>query len=197
MGFNKEEFILKEPTPIQYGTWTDPHLITPSTDPETSFTATDNVGYVRKGTITFGLNDEFVEYESETPSIIVRKDLLKRAVTLQMTINQFNMTMYEMAFTLDTQTGTYKLAHVGHDAPEKTRFGFLMSGQKVDGSVYKIAIWSGEFTTEDKSIVYPGNAHVDHAAMIQAFPGDTFTANRSTINDRRDYALIWEPPASS
>ena len=74
MAKNANEFILKEPSLIEYGSWTSPHLIDPDTDPELSFTKVDDVGYIRQGTNIVGLNDTFVEYLSGTPHEIVRKE---------------------------------------------------------------------------------------------------------------------------
>lgn len=66
MSYDSTEFILKEGT-IQYGIWTDPHLITTSSDPLSSFSATSTVGYIRMGTIAVNIPDERVEYLSNTP----------------------------------------------------------------------------------------------------------------------------------
>lgn len=187
--YNKNEFILKEPK-IQYGTWVTPSLITPAVDPATYFIPTNDIGYVRLGTIVQGLNDEFVEYLSGTPHLIVRKDLLRRNFTLKFTANQQNPTILQMLYNFDTETGVYTLAHIGHDAPVKARHGWKLTGQKVDGSYYYIGLYSGEIVTTDKSKNFKGTEHVDIPVEIQAFQHDDFI---TTPSDQRDYGIIWEP----
>ena len=89
MAYSRDEFILKEGV-IEYGTWTSPHLLDGSTDPSTSFTATDNVGYIRQGTISLMINNTWGEYLSGTPQKIIREDLIRRNYFWEFTMNQFN-----------------------------------------------------------------------------------------------------------
>lgn len=193
MAKNKDEFILKEGL-IQYGTWTDPDLIVPGTDPTTSFTATGDLGYIRQGSISVGLADTFAEYLSGTPQKIIRKDLIRRNYTWQFTANQFNSTAYTVLYNFDVDTGLYTLAWIGSDAPVKTRYGWLLTGTKVDGTAIYIAIWAGEIVTETKDLKFAGTDYVDIPVMIQAFEHADFI---STPNDQHNYGMIYEPVASS
>lgn len=192
MALNRNEFILKEAT-IQYGTWANPHAIVPGTNPSSSFTATGNFGYIRMGTVKVGLNDTFAEYKAGTPHKMIRKDLLERIYTLEFTANQFNPTNYQIFYNLDVDSGTYNLGWIGSDAPVKTRYGFLLTGTKVDGTSVYIAVWAGEVTTEDKSLTFSGTDYVDIPVKIQAFEGDTFAANP---NDEHNYGMIYEAATS-
>lgn len=189
MAYNREIFILKEGS-IQYGTWTDPHTLTPATDPLTSFTATDNLGYLRQGSINIMLNDEFVEYLSGTPQKIIRKDLIRRNFQIECVANQFNSAAYDILYNCDVDTGAYDLAWIGNDTPVPTRRGWLFTGQKVNGNAIYVAIWAGEVVTEDKSMAFPGTDYVDMPVTIQAFEGDSFTG--ANANDEHNYGMIWE-----
>jgi len=194
MALNKDEFLLKEPAPIEYGPWTSPHALDGTADPAASFSATGNVGYVRQGTFVVGLNDEFVEYRAGTPYKIVRKDLIGRQLTWQFTANQFNPTLLDFMYNVDETNGSaYDLMWIGNDAPVKTRQGWHVAGELVDGSAISFSIWAGEVTTEDKSLNFPGTDYVDIPVMVQAFEGDTFIANP---NDEHNYGMIWRPATS-
>lgn len=193
MAFNRNEFVLKEAT-IEYGAWTDPHLLTPASNPTSSFTVTDNVGFIRQGTIVMGFNDEFVEYRSGTPYKIIRKDLIGRVYTWAFTANQFNATLLTFFYNIDVDTGTYNLHWIGNDAPVKPRYGYLATGTRVDGTNFWAAIWSGEIVTEDKSLTFSGTDYVDIPIMIQAFQGDTFVD--ANANDEHNYGMVFDDAGS-
>ena len=192
MAYNKNEFVLKEGT-LQYGSWTNPHLIVPGTNPSASFVATDNLGYNRMGTFKLMITDTFVEYKAQTPHKIIRKDLLERIYKWQFTANQFNAGTMGLMFNMDVDTGVYTLMWIGNDAPVKFRYGYLLSGTKVDGTPFKAAIWDGEIVTEDKSINLIGTDYVDIPIEIQAFEGDTFLSNP---NDEHNYGMIFQQESS-
>ena len=119
MATSRNEFILKEGT-VQYGTWTDPHLLTPASNPASSFTATDDLGYIRMGTIVITIADERVEYLANTPHEIVRRDLLRRNYTWAFTCNQFNETSLQLLKNTDVDTGAYVLSWLGPDPHSTT-----------------------------------------------------------------------------
>ena len=193
MAYSKDEFILKEAT-IQYGSWANPHALTPASDPKTAFTATDNFGYIRMGTVVIGLNDTFVQYKAGTPHKIIRQDLLERMYNWQFTCNQLNANSLNILYNMDVDSGAHILGWVGNDAPVKTRYGFLMTGKKVDGTAFYAAIWEGEVVTEDKSMNFPGTDYVDIPVLVQAFEGPTFVSPND--NDEHNYGMIFYPASS-
>ena len=195
MAYNVDQFELKEAT-LLYGTWSTPNAIDGDTDPETTggWSSTGDLGYIRRGTLKYGINDEYVEYESETPAIIPAKDLLKRQVTLEFTMNQLNLTHFGLVYSMETDAGTaYDVAYVGFNIIVKQQYGFLLSGALRDGTVIKFAVWSGEFSSEDLSSNWTGDDYVDIPVMIQAFPHSTFMSTRTAAGDRAAYGAIWYP----
>jgi hypothetical protein len=193
MAYNREEFILKEGT-LEYGTWTDPSALTPASNPASAFTATDNVGYVRMGSIIVNIADERVEYLSNTPHEIVRRDLLRRNYFWTFTNNQFNATSIALLKNMDVDTGTYNLAWVGPDIPTPTQYGWLFTGERVDGTAFYAAIWSGEVSTDDNNLTFTGTDYVDINVMIQAFPDSNFS---DTAADRQQkYGMLFFPASS-
>jgi len=193
MAYNSTEFILKEGT-IQYGTWTDPHLLTPASDPTASFSATDTVGYIRMGTQVYNIADERVEYLTNTPHEIVRRDLLRRNYFWNFVVNQFNKENMALFKNMEVQTGAWTIAWIGPDIPVATRYGWLVTGYRVDGTAIYWAIWSGEVSTEDNNVAPSGTDYVDINVMIQAFAHSSFGITAQ--DNRRKYGAFFMPESS-
>ena len=193
MALTANELILKEPT-IQYGSWASPASIVPGTDPSASFTATDDCGYIRMGTIRTGISREQVEYLSGTPHEIVAKDLLRKNVVLEFTINQFNPTYLAIFQRALTESGSYNLVHYGLDEPTETRYGYLMSGELRDGTLVYWGIYEGGIASEEVGPEFPGTDYVDLPVQVQAFRHTDFS-NTST-NNQKCYGLYWEVSSS-
>jgi hypothetical protein len=187
-------FLLKEPTSIEFGTWTSPNLIDETADPDTSFTSTDNVGFVEQGSFVWNLNDTFVEYLSQTPAKRIRKDLTMRDFGITFTVSQFSMSAVAQFFNLDSAVGLYTLDWIGSDAPVPTKYGWRVTLERTDGTIFKLAIWAGEIVTEDKSVALAGNAYGQMPVTVQSFEHTAFAASPS---DKHNYGLIYEATASS
>jgi hypothetical protein len=197
--YNSEEFVLREFT-VQYGAWSDLDTLTSADNPTsvTYWAPTGDFGYLRMGTVAYGINDTFVEYKSKTPHQVVRKDLIERAVTAQFTANQLDSTNFTYLYNALVQTGAYNLYWLGSDSPTRPRLGFLFNGTKVDGSVFNAAIWSGEIVTEDLTLTMSGEDYVDCAVMIQAFVAPDFASDPTNYTlDTKCYGMIFEPGAGS
>jgi hypothetical protein len=199
MSYDAQKLILRELT-IQYGTFQDIDLLSPADDPEdpTYWTLGGNFGYLRMGTVTYGIADQFVEYLSKTPHQIVRKDLLQRNITVEFTANQFDSTNFQYLYNALVELGAFNQYWLGSDTPTRPRFGLLGSGTKVDGTVVKFTVWSGSVVTEDLSLKFTGNDYVDTSVMIQAFVAPEFATDPTDYSDdQKCYGMIFEPGSSS
>lgn len=194
MAYESTEFILKEGM-IDYGTIASPDAIDPSTDPNDSFSLTDNVGYIRMGTINMNMPDERVEYLSNTPHIRIRNDLLMRDWFWEFTVNQFNITALALFKNTLTESGAYNLMHVGPDQAIATRYCFRLRSFRVDGTAFNAFIYSGEVATEDNSITPSGSDYVDIPVRILAYPHADFDISDAT-DLQKAYGLVWYPAPS-
>ena len=194
MAYADTEFILKEGT-IDYGVITNPESIAPGVDPNASFAATDNVGYIRMGTINLNMPDTRVEYLSNTPHYRIRNDLLQRDFFWEFTLNQFNKDALALFKNVVVQSGTYNLIHYGPEQSIATRYCFRWRGYRVDGRAFNAFLYSGEVANDDQSVTPPGTDYVDMPVKILAFPHSGF--DLAVLADaRKAYGMFWYPESS-
>jgi hypothetical protein len=196
-GNNSDRFLLKEGV-LRVGTITNPENIgTNNTDPRTFFSG-DDIGYIRRGTVSVNLNREYATFESDTPAEMIRKDLIRKSFNITFEHGQFNADVVELlkgtnsqkSYSVSTPNSqTWNLHHLGPDEPTKTRQAYELEAELTNGEIYIVYLYSGEMLAEDISEERSGDDYVVQSGNIQAFPHPNFTS--SVTNARqKSYGLI-------
>jgi hypothetical protein len=201
-GQNTNHFAIKEGT-IKIGTWTTPNLIGDGSvgDPGSLFTGV-YLGNFQQGTINIALNREFAEALSNTPAIILRKDLTRKMFYLECSIYEQNVDIWELCYGLFVQkdysaAGWYgDIGKIGSDEPVQPYYGYLIESQLVNGNAFNVGIFKGKVVTEDVSQTRSGTEHIVIPVRVDAFPDDD-NFELTGVDAQKHYGVIWKESTTS
>ncbi len=194
-GTDTTTFTLKSGT-VSIGVWTNPETIgTDATEFNTKFSG-DIIGNIVLGTQVTGIPDEFVEALGGTPQKLLRKDLIRRQMTIEGGIYELNADILEVVYNMRTQASfavtipdaqTWDLAHIGTDSPIRTIRGMLIAATDVAGRDFEIAMFAGLFTSEALAFNQSGTTHGQADFKVEATPHPNFT---TLIQDQDNLGYI-------
>lgn len=195
-GLNSNPFLLKEGI-FEPGSIVTPNLIgTNNTDPDQYFTSQGAI-YFRQGSMNLNITREYAEFLAGTPAIIIRKDLIRKQLFLELMLGQHEGETYERFKTLNTQLGysittpvskTVDLMHIGSDEPVLPNLAYRITSARTDGSLFRIYLYNAKDTAEDISIAPSGTEHVDVQVRLEAFPHSSF--GTTATDAQKHYGLI-------
>lgn len=194
-GENKQKVMLEEGS-VFLGLFNNPHLIGTigNGDPFSSFSG-DNVGFFRQGTLAVTLPRSYAEFLARTPTLKVRKDLIRKDFLLNLEAAQMNADLMALAFGMRTQPNfsdggfVGDLGWLGSNEPVQPENGYLIVTRLTDGTPFYIAMWAGKVTTEDLGLTFPGTTHVGYNIKVESFQHNQFAS--SGTDAEKHYGLMW------
>ena len=163
-GLDSDQFLLKEGT-LQVGTF----AAYDANDPASQFSG-DTIAYIKQGTININIPREYAEFLNNTPGGIVRKDLIRKQMTLDFESGQWNSDLFQLLIgTSNSTSGNNSTDWFGPDETTQSTHGFLLTTELTNGNTVYIGILSGKITTEDFAITLSGTEHATMKGMVESF----------------------------
>ena len=194
---NSGPFLLKEGK-IQIGTFTNPQNIGTNVNDPLSFFSGQFLGYFKMGTLKIMVPRKYAEFRANTPSILVRKDLIQKDFNIECELGQFDADTMELAkgtlsqknYAVTNPVGkTLDMHWFGSDEPNIPYYGYLITSKLTNGQPAYYALWYGKNTSEDVSFGLSGTAHATTKLKVEAFPSPDF--NGVNVEEQKHYGMFW------
>lgn len=198
LALNRDECLLKEGFAF-IGDVTAPQNIgtTGNGDPYNSFTNSESLGYMNRGSVVVNMTREYAELESDTTAIKIRKDLIRKAFMLTFNSVQItNVDLWEIRDGLAVVKNfvdsgfTGDIGFIGPDEPTQTDRSFLLDSTDVDGKPYRVMVFAGRITSEDITETRSGDAHVEVGMTVESFPHPNFDVTVAA-QKQKAYGVKW------
>jgi len=144
------------------------------------FTNIETLGYFESGSTVVGLTRTYAESKSQTPRVMVRKDLVEKLYTI--TANSLQILspdLWELRDGLELQdyaggSGNEKIGWIGASEPVQSGQVFILEAFDQLGNPYNYVMFNGQVFSEDISETRTGENHPSIPVVLTAFPHSAF-----------------------